>query len=204
MSQSAVGRPRPRAVPPKKSAGRGGFRPPGPAREAGFLVQGVGAATAAEFCVKVALRVTVLPSGSVVVTVRVPLPFATEVSTVRSIVLPDAVVITSFLFHDPGATLVSVAVKVDCFPFAVVIVPFSEIEPGAVRTAVACQELVAPFGRVAEPVMVAVWLALFQVAWDFQVPVPPAAFVQEPWRLTVPWERVVVEEAVPEPPVLVV
>src|ERR1019366_2197724 len=44
-----------------------------------------------------ASRVTVCPFGPVVVTVRVPLPSTTVVSTVRSIVFPFAVVMASLL-----------------------------------------------------------------------------------------------------------
>src|ERR1700690_3571801 len=83
-------------------------------------------------------------------------------------------------------------------------VPLSVIEPGAVRTAVPCQLAVVPLGLVAEPLTVAVCVAGFQARWDCQVPVPPAAFVQAPCLFTVPFERVVVEEVVPEPPLLVV
>jgi len=154
--------------------------------------------------VKEASRVTVWPLGSVVVTVRVPLPSTTEVSTLRSMVLPFAVVITWDLSQVPGATFVSVDVKVSCFPLAVVMVPCAEMEPGAVRTAVPCHEVVAPLGLVAEPLKFAVCVDLFQVRCDCTVPVPPFAFVQEPFLSTVPLERVVTDEVVPEPPLLVV
>jgi len=57
---------------------------------------------------------------------------------------------------------------------------------------------------VAEPVMDAVPVDLSQVDVDCQVPVPPAEAVQLPCLFTTPWERVVTEDAVPEPPRLVV
>jgi hypothetical protein len=90
------------------------------------------------------------------------------------------------------------------FPFESVMVPVPEIEPGPFRVAVPCQVEVAPLGLVAEPLTVAVLFEGFQVRWDCQFPVPPAAFVHVPCLFTVPLERVVVEEAVPEPPLLVV
>ena len=62
---------------------------------------------------------------------------------------------------------------------------------------------VAPLGRVAEPLVVAVWVALFQLVWDCQLPAPPAALVHWPFLETSPWERVVTEDVVPLPPVAV-
>ena len=67
-----------------------------------------------------------------------------------------------------------------------------------------CQVVVAPFGFVTEPLTVADWFALLQTVWDWRVPVPPAAFVHAPWRVTTPFAFVVVDEVVPEPPLLVV
>jgi hypothetical protein len=58
--------------------------------------------------VKVPVFVTVLPLGSVVVAVRVPTPPWTDVTTLRSIVAPEGVVITFCLSQVPGASLVSV------------------------------------------------------------------------------------------------
>jgi hypothetical protein len=151
-----------------------------------------------------AFLVTVAPPGRVIVTLRVTLPLATRVSTVRLMVFPSAVVITSCFSQLPGASLVLVAVKVSCLPPGVVIVPFSVNTPGAVRVAVACHEVLAPSGLVADPVMDAVAVDLSQVACDCHFPVPPAALVQLPCLFTTPRERVVTEDAVPEPPRLVV
>jgi hypothetical protein len=83
-------------------------------------------------------------------------------------------------------------------------VPFAEMTPGAERAAVPCHDVVAPLGLVAEPLNVPVCVALFQARCPWKVPVPPAAFVQVPFLSMVPLARVVVEEAVPDPPLLVV
>ena len=147
---------------------------------------------------------TVWPLGRAVVTVRVPLPPATELSTVRSIVFPLALVITCCLSHVPGATRVSLEVNVSCFPPAVVMIPFAEMEPSALRTAVPCHEEVVPLGLVFVPPKVAVCVDLSQVRCDWTLPVPPEAFVHVPFLSTLPFERVVVEDVVPDPPLLVV
>src|SRR5476649_2408872 len=81
-------------------------------------------------------------------------------------------------------------------------VPFEDMDPGAVRTAVPCQVEVAPLGLVTDPLVVAVWVALFQLVWDCQLPVPPAAFVHWPFLVTSPWARVVTDDEVPVPPLL--
>ena len=72
--------------------------------------EGAGTGTVETLWLNEASRVTVCPFAPVVVTVLVPFPFTTEVSTVRSIVLPFAVVMTSLLSQAPGATFVSVEV----------------------------------------------------------------------------------------------
>ena len=74
------------------------------------MARGAGAGTVVTDWLNYASLVTVWPFGPVVVTVRVPFPPTTVVSTVRSIVLPLAVVMTSLLFQEPGATFVSVEV----------------------------------------------------------------------------------------------
>ena len=72
--------------------------------------EGAGTGTVETLWLNEASRVMVCPFGPVVVTVLVPFPLTTEVSTVRSIVLPFAVVMTSLLSQVPGATFVSVDV----------------------------------------------------------------------------------------------
>jgi hypothetical protein len=150
--------------------------------------------------VKVCVRVVAWPLGRVVVAVRVPVPPETDVTTLRPIVAPEAVVIVPCLSQVPGACLVSVPEYVKVFPFERVMVPLSENEPGAVFAAVPCQAAVVPLGLVAVPLTVPVFVCGFQVRWDCQLPVPPAALVQVPWVFAEPLERVVVADAVPVPP----
>ena len=89
----------------------GGRGRPGPGDCQGACVAGVGgvagAAEAVDW-VKDEVRVTVLPSARVVVAVRVPCPPDTDVTTLRSMVFPDAVVMTPCLSQVPGASFVSV------------------------------------------------------------------------------------------------
>jgi hypothetical protein len=72
-----------------------------------YWLGGVAGATAV-VCVNDEFVVTVWPLGRVVVAVRVPAPPETDVTTLRSIVFPDAVVIAVYRSHVPGDSLVSV------------------------------------------------------------------------------------------------
>jgi hypothetical protein len=145
---------------------------------------------------------SVWPFGRVLVAEDVTFPGATVVVTARSTLLPLGPVNTCCLSHVPGATLVSVDANVTFFPLASVMVPPEETTPGAVFAEVPCHVDVFPFGRVAVPPKVPDFVALSHLPWDCQVPVPPAAFVHEPFVLAAPFSRVVVEEATPDAPVL--